>query len=145
MPRKKYMGDMAALAVEYSKSKNSLPVNEVPIGSHMRVWWRCRKRRCRHEWQARVRDRVGRGDGCPACCGRVATARNNMAVTHPNLAKEYMAPPKNKLPASKVIAGSGKKFWWKCDICGWEWRTRGSTRTRKHWPAGCPNYIKHKT
>lgn len=33
--------------------------------------------------------------------------------------------------------GSNEKVWWKCNICGSEWRSRICTRTRGS--ANCPN------
>ncbi|XLQ20693.1 MAG: zinc-ribbon domain-containing protein [Candidatus Moraniibacteriota bacterium] len=117
------------LAKEYS-SKNKSSADHVISGSHAKLWWICSK--CEHEWQAPVRRRAG-GSGCPACANQVVTDKNNLTVTHPNLAKEYS--PKNKLPANQVIAGTGKKLWWICSKCEHEWQATGANRRTGR---GCP-------
>jgi hypothetical protein len=43
--------------------------------------------------------------------------RNNMANTHPDLAKEYQGD------ANLIIAGTNKKLDWKCITCEHEWNT----------------------
>jgi superfamily II DNA or RNA helicase len=127
------------LAKEYSE-RNELSANQVIAGTKMKLWWKCGT--CGYEWQAKGSSRTGsgkvKGSGCPACSGRVPTDKNNMAVTHPHLAKEYSK--RNKLPANKVIAGSEEKFWWKCKTCRHEWQARGKNRIQGK---GCPNYLNH--
>lgn len=120
------------LAAEYS-DKNSLPAYQVIAGTKKKLWWRCQK--CSHEWQATGNDRASsRGNGCPSCSGRVWSFTNNLAVTHPKLAKEYSYL--NQLPASQVIAGTAKKLWWECQKCSHEWQAAGYHRV---YGTGCPN------
>ena len=124
------------LAKEYmSPPKNELPANKIFARSTKRVWWKCSKEHCKHEWIAKASERVE--TGCPACAGKHVTEKNNLTVTHPELAKEYMSPPKNILPAEKIIAGTNKKLWWKCsvEICKHEWQSQGSDRSSGN---GCP-------
>jgi len=121
------------LAKEYmAPPKNKLPVEEVLIRTHKKLWWKCSK--CGHEWEATGNSRI-RGTGCPACAGKVATKNNNLAVVYPELAKEYMAPPKNKLPVEEIIARTMKKLWWKCSKHGHEWQATGASRVKGK---GCP-------
>ena len=54
--------------------------HQVTRASNKKVGWKCRKPECGHEWLAQVKNRTGRGDGCPACAGKVPTATNNFAV-----------------------------------------------------------------
>ncbi|PID52128.1 MAG: hypothetical protein CR972_03835, partial [Candidatus Moraniibacteriota bacterium] len=126
---KVHVSDIPHLQAEYSP-KNPIPANQIIAGTHKKLWWICSV--CSHEWQAPGRSRV-RGIGCPACAGRVATKTNNLAVTHPELAKEYA--PKNTLPADHVIAGTNKKLWWTCSVCSHEWQAQGSDRVQG---TGCP-------
>ena len=127
------IADIPRLAREYSE-KNPLPPDRVWATTKETLWWKCSKKGCDHEWQAPGDKRRG-GRRCPGCTGRAATSRNNLLVTHPELAKEYSK--RNPLPAHKVIAGSNKMFWWKCSKrkCGWEWQATGSKRKRG---TGCP-------
>jgi superfamily II DNA or RNA helicase/DNA-directed RNA polymerase subunit RPC12/RpoP len=102
------------IAREYSQ-KNKLPADKVVIGARRKFWWKCS--RCTHEWQTTGTSR-SKGSGCPVC--------NSLAITHPDLAKEYS--PRNKLPAAQISAGSSKRFWWKCSTCDHEWQTSASNR-----------------
>lgn len=43
---------------------------------------------------------------------------------------------KNKISVSKVSYGSGKRVWWKCQECGYEWQAPPSWRTGKD-KCGC--------
>lgn len=129
----KSVSNIPKLAREYS-DRNPLPADKVLAGTNKKLWWNCRKKGCGHEWLATGNSRLS-GTGCPACAHQVVTARNNLAVTHPALAREYSV--ENQLPADKVIAGSGRRFWWKCSKpqCGFVYRSRGSDRVRG---IGCP-------
>jgi len=127
------------LAKEYmTPPKNLLPADKIIAGTNKKLWWKCSKEDCGHEWQAVGGSRAHNGNGCPACAGQAATSKNNLAATHPELVKEYMPPPKNLLPADKIIAGTGRKLWWKCskENCGHEWQATGSHRVIER--TGCP-------
>ena len=124
------------LALKYSE-KNELPANKVIAGTRKKLWWKCSV--CEHEWQATGDNIVYKHRGCPACANRVVTEKNNLTVTHPHLAEEYSE--KNELPADKVIAGTNKKLWWKCSVCGYEWQATGNARLCG-WK-NCPNRKKH--
>jgi superfamily II DNA or RNA helicase/predicted nucleic acid-binding Zn-ribbon protein len=125
----KLVSDIPRLVMEYSK-KNKLPADKVIAGTTKKLLWRCLK--CGHEWKvAGVMRKLG--TGCPGCAGRILTKTNNLAKTHPELAREYS--DKNELPANRVIASTTKKLWWECLKCGHEWRTGGYIRVRG---SGCP-------
>lgn len=120
------------LVREYS-SRNELPPDKVVVGSHQRVWWKCET--CGHEWQAVIYSRTGKEEnGCPACSNRVATASNNLTVTHPRIAAEYSS--RNKCPAEKVVAFTNQRLWWECKSCGHMWQATGNSRAGKD--SGCP-------
>ena len=118
--------------------KNELPAEKFIFKTHKKLWWKCKE--CGYEWRTNCYHRA-KGQGCPVCAGKVVTKNNNLTVTHPDLAKEYMPPPKNELPAEKVLVGTSKKLWWKCKECGYEWRAKGGMRK---YGRGCPNWRKHK-
>lgn len=122
------IADYPKLLREYSK-KNLLPPTEVAARTSSKVWWKCSKG---HEWLTTGSVRI-KGVGCQACAGRVATSTNNLAVTHPHLAREYSE--KNSLPANQVVATTQKKLWWKC-AKGHEWPATGAHRAGEG--TGCP-------
>lgn len=55
------------------------------------------------------------------------------------LLSEYSS--KNGQPAEKIAAGSGKRVYWKCSTCGFEWSTKMLMRTVRHY--GCPSCSGH--
>ncbi len=120
------------LAREYS-AWNPLPASKILATSTLKFWWKCSKPECGHEWLATCADRVNNGHGCPACVHLVITARNNLTVTHPELAKEYS--PKNPMQANEIVAGTGKRLRWVCSKCGHTWNQQGAQRVIGH---GCP-------
>ena len=103
---------------------------EFVTDSEKRVPWKCSK--CGHEWTARISPRTRRGVGCPSCAGHVVIpGKSDCATTHPNLAAEALG-----WDPTRVFAGTGKKLWWKCSVCGHEWESTGTNRV---FGQGCPS------
>ena len=121
------------IAKEWHPTKNGdLNPTMVVAGSHQKVWWQCDKG---HEWQAAVAWRY-RGDKCPYCVNKkVLSGYNDLATTHPEIAKEWHPTKNGTLEPTDVIAGSEKKVWWLCDK-GHEWQASLVNRTRQN--QGCP-------
>jgi rubrerythrin len=90
--------------------------------SGKKVGWKCKK--CGFEYEAVVSSRNrNMGTGCPVCSNkRVLKGYNDLATTNPKLAAEWNYDKNNGLTPDKVVAGSGKKVWWRCPKCknGWE-------------------------
>lgn len=124
------VSEVLELSREYSP-RNQLPADMIVAGTGQKLWWQCSK--CQYEWQAPGSHRM-KGTSCPSCSGRVATEKNNLSVTHPELANEYS--DKNLLPVDKVVATTNRKLWWKCTTCNHEWQAIGSNRVRHG--NGCP-------
>jgi len=60
------LGDLyPILSKEFNNTKNLINPLKVLPGSHKKVWWKCRK--CSYEWEAVIKSRALRGDGCPRC------------------------------------------------------------------------------
>ena len=94
--------------------------------------WKCPK--CGYVWETAVFRRTVQGRGCPACVNHAVSDKNNLAVTHPKLAKQFSS--KNlPLTAKDVIAGTAKKLWWTCPNCRHEWQAAGYMRKAG---TGCP-------
>lgn len=120
------------LAGEWSYDKNgALTPDQVSKGSRRRVWWRCEKG---HEWRATVKSRSG-GSGCPICANKViAIGENDLATTHPELARQWDGDKNGALTPVQVLSGSCKKVWWRCEK-GHSWQAAISSRARG---SGCP-------
>ena len=83
-----------------------------------------------HAWDARIQSRF-LGRGCPYCSGsKVLQGFNDLATTHPQLAKELT----NGDPRT-ITKGSGRKFSWRCDV-GHSWKATVHDRTSGY---GCPS------
>ena len=111
---------------------NDLTPNDIAAGSHKKVWWLCDKE---HEWKAEIKSRA-QNHGCPYCSNqKIWIGFNDLAFTHPHVAKEWH-PTKNKnLTPQSIGAGSTKKVWWKCEK-GHEWKVKVVSRTT--FKTGCP-------
>ena len=120
----------AKMAADFDYSKNgNLTPKLITANCNKEVWWRCHK--CGYEWSMSPNRR--KNSGCPHCSGRVAMPGvDDLLTLKPDIAKEWDYE-KNTLLPSQVKPGSGIKVWWKCSICGHEWKTE--VRYREH--IGC--------
>ena len=129
----KYPSEGYNLAIQYpnltkewhpTKNEQITPF-EVTPGSGKKVWWQCTKN---HEWRASVTGRT-RGNNCPYCSNRLPSKDNNLAVLHPNVAKEWHPTLNKELTPFDVVLGSHKRVWWICDK-GHEWQAVVRDRVR---------------
>lgn len=102
------------IAAQWDFDKNfPLLPSDVSYGSNKKVHWKCDKEKD-HEWAAAVCDR--QKYGCPCCQGLKAVLSNCLATTHSDIVKNEWDFEKNHpLTPYDVVAGSGKKVYWKCD------------------------------
>ena len=121
------------LALEWNYDKNApLLPSQISKGSNKKVWWICKDG---HEWDAQILAR-SKGSGCPYCKGsKVIFGKNDLCTTHPELIIEWNYSKNNHLSPRECSYGSGKKAWWTCSKCGYEWETRIKLRTKGR---GCP-------
>ncbi len=120
------------LAAEWHPTKNvDLTPQHVLAGTNRKVWWLCD---AGHEWQDTGGNRSN-GRACPICSGhQVLVGYNDLATTHPDLAREWHPTKNVDLTPQHVLAGTNRKVWWECDY-GHEWQAIGASRVRG---AGCP-------
>lgn len=114
------------IAREWDLKKNRMlpPPSEISPWSHRKAWWKCKRG---HEWEAVIKSRA-QGCGCPVCAGRVVVQGfNDLATTHPRLAKDWDPESNGELSPNDVIAGSDRRVWWRCGN-GHEWRATISSR-----------------
>ena len=126
------------LALEWHPTKNGdLTPDQVVAGSPKKVWWKCDKGPD-HEWKASSQSRRGENPtGCPACAGHMVSVTNSLASIKPELAKQWHPTLNGDLKPSEVVAGSARKYWWKCEI-GPDHKWRATTSSRTMLGAGCP-------
>ncbi len=111
------------------KNKEVSPEN-VTMGSHVKVWWRCNKG---HDWKATVHARSC-GTGCPYCAGKKVDKSNSLRTLRPELAGEWHRTKNGRLTPDDVIPGSTRKVWWQCRQ-GHAWEAVISSRSAGR---GCP-------
>ena len=120
--------------------KNSIKPSEVKSGSHTKAWWKCKNN---HTWQAPIYRITIEKRGCPYCTNqKVLEGYNDLASKYPKLLEEWDYE-KNKVNPNKVLYGSTKKVWWKCQKCGNIWQTSIVHRTGIH-KTSCPECAKQK-
>ena len=98
-------------------------------GTNQMLDWKCST--CGYEWPAKGSGRVSSGSGCPCCSNRIVVPGiNDMATTHPKLAKECLSD------STKYTAGTSVMLDWECSTCGHEWPATGDHRVRGR---SCPS------
>lgn len=122
------------LAAQWHPTRNG---GRTPAGvlaaSHYKAWWVCEKG---HVWQSMVKTRVLTGTGCPVCANRqVSPGENDLAATHPGLARQWHPEKNGSLTPADLVAGSHRKVWWRCGK-GHAWQASVASRVRGG--AGCP-------
>ena len=127
------------IASQWNNQKNiNLKPDEVTVGSGKRVWWICEKG---HEWQATIVSRTrDKKSGCPICGNRQVLSGYNDIASNTELLKNWDYEKNASLPEN-VCIGTNKKFYWKCSICGHQWKDEVSAQYRGK---GCPCCNKKK-
>jgi hypothetical protein len=112
---------------ELAKEAVGWDPNKVTAGNSASRLWRCE---FGHEWKTSCGNRTISKSNCPVCAGQKAwTGFNDLATTHPDLAKEA-----HGWDPTKIIAGSNRKLEWICTV-GHVWIAVGYSRISG---SGCP-------
>ena len=109
---------------DYEKNKDHNP-NTLTAGSAHKVWWKCSV--CGHSWQASPSRRRLQGFNCPICSlKQVNTDRikkkGSFADNYPERAKDWDYEKNGELLPTQVTAGSNIEVYWKCHVCGYQWK-----------------------
>ncbi len=101
--------DLATTHPVLAKEADGWDPKSVVAGTNKKLAWRCQ---LGHKYEATGDSRTSKKTGCPICSNqKVLAGFNDLATTHPELAKEaYGWDP------TKVIAGTHKKLTWKCKL-----------------------------
>ena len=127
-----------ALASEWNYERNNgLTPDCITANSSKKVWW---IGKCGHEWEASVSHRNNDNRGCPYCAGqKVLKGYNDFGSLKPELLKEWNFKKNKTISPYEVTIKSGKKVWWICSKCGFEWMATIDKRSSK---TGCPRCAK---
>lgn len=114
------------LAEEWSERNYPLRPNMVTAFKNKKVWWKCN---LGHEWYTLISTRAG-GSQCPYCSGvKLLRGFNDLATTHPAIAEEW-SELNYPLSPDEVNEKSTKNVWWKCKVCGNEWKAVINARVK---------------
>ena len=115
------------VAAEWDFELNNITPNKEFPSSNRKRHWICK---LGHKWETTTNARTS-GKGCPFCSGnKVLLGFNDIATTHPEIAKLWHPTLNGDLLPTQVSKGHRDKIWLKCDICG------------KDYDARIPNIIK---
>lgn len=119
------------IAAQWHPTLNGdLKPTEVLPGADRPVYWLCDKG---HTWKVEIHARALQQHGCPYCANiLVWPGFNDLATVHPELLRQWDVA--NKVSPDQVLAGSTKKYIWKCER-GHTWSA--SIYDRIH-GRGCP-------
>lgn len=124
------------IAKLWHPTRNKITPFDVSPYANKKVWWKCPKG-IDHEWESMISS-VSSGTRCPICANLKLVSSNSLLNTHPEIAKLWH-PTKNGLKTpNDTVAGSSKKFWWKCDKADdHEWQATGNSMVFSL-NSGCP-------
>jgi hypothetical protein len=130
------LGDLFPdISSQWHKELNgNLSPYDVMPGTAKKVWWKCPVADD-HVWEAVIHPRTRHGVGCPSCSGHQLSVTNSIAYKLPEIVNEWHPTMNGDLTPSEVIAGSHKKYWWKCNTCSHEWDAAPGNRMSG---TGCP-------
>ena len=135
MPTEKDKQPLSVTHPELAKEADGWDPRKTSHGARGKFAWVCP---LSHRYTTSMSLRTHRGTGCPICANRkVLKGFNDLATTHPDLAKEAV-----DWDPSTVIAGSHKKLKWRCKYLHIFETTVGS-RSGKH-KSGCPVCVNQK-
>jgi DNA-directed RNA polymerase subunit RPC12/RpoP len=98
---------------------------DIAMTARESFWWKCGE--CGESWQAPP-ERLCRGHGCPYCSGNRVGKINNFAHLHPALEASWATELNAGVKPSDIVAGTLKKYWWKCGVCGEVWDASPASR-----------------
>lgn len=119
------------LAKQWHPTKNAGNSDSTSPGSNQKVWW---LGECEHEWEATVKNRHSKNQGCPYCKGKLVLAGfNDLQSQHPSIASEWSTA--NELSVNEVYYKTSKIASWQCPQ-GHQWDASVLKRTVRG--QGCP-------
>lgn len=112
----------------YEKNGNLKP-NMISKGSGKKVWWVCKNG---HEWKTSIANRTNdkNKNQCPFCQKKKTVVGVNDIVT---LNSKFLVDwdyNKNRISPNNFMEHSGVIVWWKCHICGFEWKATIDSRSK---------------
>ena len=139
LPESSIMRTHKSLCKEWHISKNHpLKPIQFSYGSGEKIWWKCKKGHIPYIQAIRDRTKKNSPQGCPKCASKKSTSSRVLfeikkfgSIKDNNLLNKEFNTKKNKVQPSKINLNSSKKYWWKCSVCSYEWKTLVRLRSTK--------------
>ncbi len=130
------------LVKEWHPTKNiGAKPGDLTPGSSRKVWWICS---VGHEWEAVVYSR-SRGSGCPFCRKRKKKGSGYLALTNPDLIRDWHPTKNGALNPRNVTSDHLKKVWWIC-VNGHEWKDTIKNRIKGRICPACEgNFVRKRS
>jgi len=124
---------------EFDTVKNGFNMFEISPGSSKQIWWICSNN---HSYCTSLSHRINMNTGCPYCSNKkLLPGYNDLATTHPQIAKEWDYDKNGNVTPFDVMAGSNnKKYWFLCEN-GHSYASNLLNRKKGH---GCPICAREK-
>lgn len=123
---------------DYSKNIGIDP-KMLSLRSITKVHWKCHK--CGYEWEGTVRDATEKEVNCPICSRKNTANKRHLLMLSKNgcLDDEQLLLDwdysKNEKGPNEYTKQTNTYVYWKCHICGYEWKAKINIRSNGH---GCP-------
>lgn len=139
LPEKSLLNTHKSLCKEWHISKNH-PLKPIQFshGSGEKIWWKCKQGHSSYIQNIRDRTKKNSPQGCPKCASKKSISSRVMfnikkfgSIKKNNLLNKEFNTKKNKIQPSEINLNSSKKYWWKCSICSYEWKTLVRLRSAK--------------
>ena len=126
---RKNLSDFAEIVEQWHPTlNNGLEPKDFSYSSNQKAWFKCK---ANHVWKSQICEitRKNRKSVCPFCSGKKLCKTNNLAVSYPDVAKEWH-PTLNKETPYEVFPKATKSVFWQClENKEHVWKTRVSHRT----------------
>ena len=113
--------------------------SSLSVGNNTRVNWKCHI--CGYEWRGMIHEAAEKAINCPKCSRKergekrhLLSLCQNGCLSDEKLLKDWDYEKNSFLP-SEVTNYSAQYVFWKCHVCGYEWKAKVSNRTHGR---GCP-------
>lgn len=118
---------------DYEKN-NGIDPYKINSGSGIEAWWKCAE--CGYKWTAPIQRRTA-GAGCPHCAHEVVwEGHNDVETLRPDLLADWDFA-KNVILPNQVQPQSHRLIYWKCSVCGHEWRSPLYNKSGGHGCSKC--------
>lgn len=123
------------VAQEWDFEKNTIDPDSISPHYRTKVWWKCPNG---HRYDSLPGNKVQKtGGNCPYCSSQKLCKETSLGVVNSDLAKEWHPTKNGNITPFDVFANSNQSYWWRCPICGHEWRAKCSNRNIGK--RGCPH------